>query len=52
MLGYRVDTVPNAGNFQEYTYECEWLECYWKQVHDSVHLVTAFYYPWLNLKFC
>jgi hypothetical protein len=51
MLGYRVDKVPNAGNFQEYTYECEWLECYWKQVHNTVHLVTAFYYPWLNLKF-
>ena len=42
-------TDPNAGNFQEYTYECEWLECYWKQVHKTIHLVTAFTYPWLTI---
>ena len=38
----------NAGNFQEYDYECEWMECSWKMVHDTVHLVTAFWYPWLQ----
>ena len=37
----------NAGNFQEYDYETEWLECDWKQVHKTLHLVTAFWYPWL-----
>ena len=41
----------NAGNFQEYTYECEWLECSWKQVHKTIHLVTAFYYPWLRYNY-
>ena len=38
----------NAGNFQEYTYECEWLECDWKMIHKTTHLVTAFWYPWLT----
>jgi len=33
--------IPNAGNFQEYTYECEWLECDWKHVHKTSELVTA-----------
>jgi hypothetical protein len=32
----------NAGNFQEYDYETEWLECDWKAVHKTIHLVTAF----------
>jgi len=40
----------NAGNFQEYTYECEWMECEWKLVHDTIHLVTAFWYPWIQIK--
>ena len=35
----------NAGNFQEYDYETEWLECDWKAVHKTLHLVTAFWYP-------
>jgi hypothetical protein len=39
---------PNAGSFQEYDYECEWLECSWKIVYGVQHLVTAFYYPWLR----
>ena len=39
----------NAGNFQEYNYECEWMECYWKNVYGMANLVSAFYYPWLNL---
>ena len=37
----------NAGNFQEYPYETEWLECDWKAVHQTLHLVSAFWYPWL-----
>ena len=37
----------NAGNFQEYDYETEWLECDWKAVHKTLHLVSAFWYPWL-----
>jgi hypothetical protein len=32
----------NAGNFQEYDYECEWIECDWKQVYKTSHLVTAY----------
>jgi hypothetical protein len=32
----------NAGNFQEYDYECEWIECDWKSVHGTTHLVTAY----------
>ena len=39
----------NAGNFQEYTYELEWMECCWKNVYKVTHLVTAFYYPWIQL---
>jgi len=35
-------TDYNAGNFQEYDYECQWIECYWKQVYNITHLVTAF----------
>jgi hypothetical protein len=41
--------TPNAGNFQEYTYEMEWLECDWKMVHGTIALVTAFWYPWIRL---
>ena len=41
----------NAGNLQEYTYECEWLECDWKNVYKTIHLVTAFTYPWLTVKY-
>lgn len=44
----------NAGNFQEYTYECEWIECAWKQVHGTFNLVSAYWYPWFEygLKKC
>ena len=42
-------TEYNAGNFQEYTYECEWMECYWNNVYKTIHLVTAFTYPWLQI---
>jgi len=36
--------IPNAGNLQEYDYECEWMECEWKEVHKTIHLVTAYDY--------
>ncbi len=32
----------NAGNFQEYSYEQEWLECEWKITYKINHLVTSF----------
>ena len=41
----------NAGNFQEYTYECEWMECAWKQVYGMTNLVTAFYFPWIKINY-
>jgi hypothetical protein len=46
--GYNNKLEPNAGNFQEYTYELEWLECSWKKVHQTTELVTAFWYPWIR----
>ena len=46
--GYNNQLVPNAGNFQEYTYELEWMECSWKIVHKTTDLVTAFWYPWIR----
>ena len=39
----------NAGNFQEYTYELEWMECVWNNTYTCINLVTAFTYPWINL---
>lgn len=39
----------NAGNFQEYENELEWIECSWNITYDMIHLVSAFYYPWINL---
>lgn len=41
----------NAGNFQEYHYEMEWLECEWKIVHGTWNLVTAFWYPWIRVNY-
>ena len=38
----------NEGNFQEYNYECGWMECEWKLVHNTIYLVTAFTYPWIQ----
>ena len=38
----------NAGNFQEYNYECEWMECAWNIGYNCIHLVTAFTYPWIK----
>ena len=43
-------TDYNAGNFQEYTYECEWMECAWNNTYNCIHLVTAFTYPWLSIR--
>jgi len=43
-----ISTKLNAGNFQEYPYETEWLECEWKKVHKTLWLVSAYYYPWLG----
>jgi len=39
----------NAGNFQEYNYELEWIECSWNNTYKMINLVSAFYYPWLYL---
>jgi len=49
-MTYNINTPLNAGNFQEYTYELEWLECSWKMVHGTVGMVTAFWYPWTMVK--
>jgi hypothetical protein len=38
----------NAGNFQEYTYELEWIECVWNNTYNCIDLVTAFCYPWIE----
>lgn len=38
----------NAGNFQEYDYECEWIECAWNIGYNCIHLVSAFTYPWIQ----
>lgn len=46
--GYNNQLDPNAGNFQEYTYELEWMECSWKIVHKTTELVTAYWYPWIR----
>ena len=41
----------NEGNFQEYDYELEWMECDWKIVYGTFNLVTAFWYPWIRIKY-
>ena len=38
----------NAGNFQEYDYESEWMECSWKIAYGQIHLVSS--YESLNSK--
>jgi hypothetical protein len=42
------EIVPNAGNFQEYTYELEWMECSWNITYQITDMVTAYWYPWLR----
>ena len=32
----------NAGNFQEYDYESEWIECDWKIIYKINHMVTSY----------
>jgi hypothetical protein len=43
-----VEIDPNAGNFQEYTYELEWMECVWNNTYQITDMVTAYWYPWLR----
>ena len=38
----------NAGNFQEYNYECEWIENSYNIMCGCIDLVTAFTYPWIQ----
>jgi len=40
----------NAGNFQEYDYESEWMECSWKIAYGQTHLVTLYSYKNLDNK--
>ena len=42
------EIAPNAGNFQEYTYELEWMECVWNNTYQITDMVTAFWYPWIR----
>jgi hypothetical protein len=42
------EIVPNAGNFQVYTYELEWMECVWNNTYQITDMVTAYWYPWLR----
>jgi hypothetical protein len=51
MTTWHLNYYPNAGNFQEYDYECEWLECDWKIVYGTFNLVTAFWYPWIRINY-
>lgn len=48
-MTYKLNWTPNEGNFQEYPYETEWLECEWKSIYDMSRLITAFWYPWLKI---
>ncbi len=45
---YNVTVSPNAGNFQEYAYELEWMEAHWNHVYKCVDMVTAYWYPWID----
>ncbi len=46
--GYNDKILPNAGNFQEYTYELEWMECAWNHTYQITDMVTAYWYPWIR----
>lgn len=46
--GYNDKIWPNAGNFQEYTYELEWMECVWNNTYQITDMVTAYWYPWIR----
>lgn len=43
-----IEIDPNAGNFQEYTYELEYMEAHWNHVYRCIDLVTAYWYPWID----
>jgi 23S rRNA A2030 N6-methylase RlmJ len=43
-----IEIDPNAGNFQEYTYELEYMEAHWNHVYRCIDLVTAYWYPWVD----
>ena len=45
---YNILVSPNAGNFQEYTYELEWMEAHWNHVYKCIDMVTAYWYPWID----
>jgi len=45
------EPVYNAGNFQEYHYELEHMECEWKIIYGTFNLVTAFTYPWIQIRY-
>ena len=45
---YNNKVLPNAGNFQEYTYELEWIECVWNNTYQITDMVTAYWYPWIR----
>jgi len=47
-IGNNSNFNPNAGNFQEYTYELEWMECHWNHVYKCIDMVTAYWYPWID----
>jgi len=44
MSRLEISTKLNAGNLQEYDYECEWMECEWKIIYKVNHLVTSYEY--------
>jgi len=46
--GFNGNIYPNAGNFQEYTYELEWMECSWNITYQCIDMVTAYWYPWIR----
>jgi len=47
-IGNNIRFEPNAGNFQEYTYELEWMECHWNHTYKCIDMVTAYWYPWID----
>ena len=45
---FNMEIDPNAGNFQEYTYELEYMEAHWNHVYRCIDMVTAYWYPWID----
>jgi len=46
--GYNDKIWPNAGNFQEYNYELEWMENSYNIMCGCMDLVSAWWYPWID----